>query len=406
MRGLRRLSQIAAIARTALLICAVFAASACTLSDALRNDSIYSVWTPPAPVSRTVVFATDRHADARPEFSPLSYGLHWDAEMHCGRVALTAKKYDPNFLPDGPPTSIDCDSDMGGFVHALIDAGPPTCKRALLFVHGYNQTFRSAVLRAGQLASDTQWPCAVAAFSWSSEGKFDRYAADIERSGYSVPELVTLLRATASAGLTIDIVAHSMGTRVVLSALSGLQRSCIQTGRRFVGELILAAPDISSEKFNDDFAHLLARSHACVRRVTVYASAGDTVLIASESIHGGVPRAGRNPQGDLVYVEQGPDHRIDVVDATLAPGDNVGHGYFVQSYEMMADMMWVLAGEPIAARAQKTALHEPTLFCFETETHPCNPTEGRFALHVSRERRPDWLLRAMRSLVPITSPFQ
>ena len=59
---------------------------------------------------------------------------------------------------------------MGGFAHALIDAAPP-CKRALLFVHGYNQTFRTVVLRGGQIAADTQWPCAVGVFSWSSEGK-------------------------------------------------------------------------------------------------------------------------------------------------------------------------------------------------------------------------------------------
>jgi esterase/lipase superfamily enzyme len=400
------MSQIASIARKALLLCAPLAVSACTLSDSLQHNSIYSVWTPRTQITRTVVFATDREADSRPEFAPLGYGLHWDAQMHCGQVALTAKKYDPNFLPDGSPKSLDCDSDMGGFAHALIESGQPNCKRALLYVHGYNQTFRSDILRAGQIATDTQWPCAVGAFSWSSEAKFDRYAADIERSGYSVPELAALLRATASAGVSVDIIAHSMGTRVVLSALSGLQRSCIQTKSRFVGELILAAPDISSEKYNDDFGHLLARAFPCVHRITIYASAGDMVLIGSESIHGGVPRAGRNPEADLAYVDHEPDHIVDVVDATLAPGDNVGHGYFVQSYEMLSDMMWVLAGESIALRARKTAQHEATLFCYETKTHPCNPTEGRFALHVAPDRRPDWLLRTMRSLVPITSPFQ
>jgi len=387
-----------ALLRTTLL-CAALILSACTFSDSLRHDSVYSVWTPSTLLSRTVVFATDREADGRPEFAPFGYGLHWDAAMHCGRIKLTAKRNDPNFLPDGPLETVACDSDMGGFAHALADAAP--CKRALLFVHGYNQTFRTVVLRAGQIAADTQWPCAVGLFSWSSEGKFDRYAADIERSGYSVPELASTLRAMSAAGLTADIVAHSMGTRVVLSALSALQRSCVQTGSHFVGELILAAPDVSSEKYNDDFAHLLARALPCVRRVTIYASAGDMVLIASESLHGGVPRAGRNPQGDLVYVANAPEHVIDVVDATLAPGDRTGHGYFVQSYEMMSDMMWVLAGEPISQRAAKTAAHDATVFCFNTNTQPCD----RFALSVVRERRPGWLERAWRSFVPITSPF-
>ena len=402
MRGMDR---AVTIARLATLPCVFLLLSACTFSDAQRNDQVYSVWTPKAPITRTVVFATDRQADDRGEFDPYGYGLHWDAAMHCGRITLSAKATDPNFVPDGPLETIGCNADMGGFAHALIDAAPP-CKRALLFVHGYNQTFRTVVLRGGQIAADTQWPCAVGVFSWSSEGKFDRYAADIERSGYSVPELATILRAMAAAGLGADIVAHSMGARLVLSALSGLQRSCLQTGTRFVGELILAAPDVSSEQYNDDFAHLLARARACTRRVTIYASAGDMVLIASESLHGGVPRAGRNPQGDLAYVSDAQDHAVDVVDATLAPGEAIGHGYFVQSYEMMRDMMWVLAGEPIELRARNTDAHDATVVCFATKAKPCDPSAGHFVLNVARARQPGWLERAMRSLVPITSPFQ
>jgi hypothetical protein len=72
---------------------------------------------------------------------------------------------------------------------------------------------------------------------------------------------------------------------------------------------------------------------------------------------------------------------------------------------MMIDMMWVLAGEPIAERALKTATHDATVFCYTTKTQPCEPSAGHFILNVARERRPGWLERAMRSLVPITSPF-
>ena len=61
------MSQIATIARKALLLCALLAVSACTLSDSLQHNSIYSVWTPRTQITRTVVFATDREADSRPE---------------------------------------------------------------------------------------------------------------------------------------------------------------------------------------------------------------------------------------------------------------------------------------------------------------------------------------------------
>jgi hypothetical protein len=46
-----------------------------------------------------------------------------------------------------------------------------------------------------------------------------------------------------------------------------------------------------------------------------------------------------------------------------------------------------------------------TAFCHATKTQSCDPLAGHFALNVVRERRPGWLERALRSLVPITSPF-
>jgi len=218
--------------------------------------------------------------------------------------------------------------------------------------------------------------------------------------------LIDLLRAVSATGLSINIVSHSMGARVTLSALSAMGPFCKRLGQPIVAELILAAPDVSTERYNDDFGHLLGRSADCVHRATIYASAGDMVLIASESLHGGIPRTGREPESYLQYVNGTPGHVVDVVDATLAPGDDIGHGYFVQSYEMMQDMMWVLTGEPIEKRALETKTHISTVFCYETPKQGCTPADRRYALRVSPQRRPDWLLRALRSLVPITSPFQ
>ena len=40
-----------------------------------------------------------------------------------------------------------------------------------------------------------------------------------------------------------------------------------------------------------------------------------------------------------------------------------GHGYFVLSYEMIDDMMWVLAGAPVAAARRN-------------RRHPARPTEA------------------------------
>src|SRR5258707_3600877 len=284
--------------RRAGLLCALMALGGCTLSDSLRHDDIRSVWAQPgnAVTSQTIVFATDREADG----SALGYGLHWDSDTHCGVAELKVPgAFVAGQMPRWPeaakPQTIACDdkADMDGFARAVAArAAARHCDRVLLYIHGYNQTFGTALMHIGQLATDTQWRCAAALFSWSSEGKYDRYAADIERSGYAVPELIAALRALDAAGLKIDIVADSMGARVMLTALAAL---CTRHAIPVADELLLVAPDVSAEHDNDDFGHLLAKSGPCVHRATVYASDNDLILVTSEGVHGGIPRAGRVP---------------------------------------------------------------------------------------------------------------
>ena len=384
--------------RAAILLCAGLTLGGCTLSDSLRHDDIRSVWVQPqnAVTPQTVVFATDREADP----AALGYGLHWDSAIHCGTAALTIPgAFVLGQMPHwseaklGPPLACDVKTDMDGFASAIAaQAHALNCDRVLLFVHGYNQTFKTAIMRVGQIATDTQWRCAVAAFSWSSEGKFDRYAADIERSGYAVPELIETLRALGAAGLKVEIVAHSMGARVSLTALSAL---CGRRPAPVADELLLVAPDVSAEHDNDDFGHLLAKSGPCVHHATIYASDNDLILVTSEGVHGGIPRAGRVPERDLQYVA-GHYGNADVVDASAAPGDPFGHGYFVLSYEMMDDMMWTLAGVPAERRAAPEASGGPTLSC---ALAGCG--DKHYVLRVAKDRGPDFQTRLLRALWPL-----
>lgn len=391
--------------RRAVLPCAALGLAACTLSDSLRHDDVRSVWARPdnAVAHPSVFFATDREADG----SALGYGLHWSSASHCGTVRLSIPTaFQPGATPRwagaDKPQTLDCDgkTDMAAFAQSLADAARAMhCNAVLLYTHGYNQTFRTALMHSGQLATDTQWPCVTVLFSWSSEGKFDRYAADIERSGYAVPVLIDVLRALAASGLKTDIVADSMGARVTMSALAAL---CTRRTARMADELLLVAPDVSAEHDNDDFGHLLAHGAPCIHRTTIYASENDLILVTSEGIHGGIPRAGRVPDKDLQYVE-GPYGLVDVIDASRAPGDPFGHGYFILSYEMMDDMMWALAGVAIENRAGQNAPGGPTLICANPDAMPCLGGNRRYLLKVSAEReRPDtktWLLRRLWPLI-------
>jgi esterase/lipase superfamily enzyme len=296
--------------------------------------------------------------------------------------------------PDPVLEPLGCEgpAQMTAFARAIAaDAKSRGCDRVLVIVHGFNLTFRNAMLHGAQIATDTQWPCATLLLNWSSEGLFNRYAADIERSGYAVPNLIGLLRAMKVAGLTVNVIGHSMGARMALGAAGAL----CEERRDVVDQMILAAADVSVERDNDDFGHLLKRAGRCVHRTTVYASDNDLALITSESAHGGVPRAGRVPLANLQY---GTGYgAVDVVDASLAPGAEAGHNYFVHSFEMLRDMMWVLAGTPAAQRAAA----DGTLTCSDWEGSSCAGGGGRYVLAVAPERQPDWKTRMLRRLWPL-----
>lgn len=362
--------------RTAAALCALLLGG-CTVSNALRQEPIASVWRTDAPMSRAVYFATDREAEGE------SFNLHWGGALRCGRATLAIPA-----IADGARspavTSESCD-DPGPFVRRIA-AEANGCGGLLVLVPGYNATFGGVALRAAQIALDLQWRCPVLVFSWSSEGRFNRYMADVERSGYGTPALMALLRELRTAQVKTSLVAHSMGARMALAAAAGLCRDKAV----LLDQLVLAAADVSAEKYNDDFGRLLERASGCIARTTVYASANDTALIMSESFHGGVPRIGQLP----LYVG---DHGAELVDASLAPGDIAGHGYFAASYEMLNDMMWVLAGASRADRADKGLL-----VCSEAAASGC----GHYALAVTEARHPDWTSRLLRHLWPFILPAQ
>jgi esterase/lipase superfamily enzyme len=378
--------------RLVLALGAVLALGGCALSNSLHPEPVNSVWQRDGTTTRMLFFATDR------ERAGDSFGLHWGATLRCGRAEITIPAIaQPGEGPAVHADSCDNDAALADFARRIRSAAQAAnCNRVLLVIHGFNATFGTSMLRAAQLGLDTQWTCPSLMFGWSSEGKFDRYAADIERSGYAVPALIALMQALNAAGLKVDVIAHSVGARIALGAAGAL----CQGHQGAVNEMILAAADVSAEQYNDDFGQLLKRASPCLGRTTIYASEHDMALITSESFHGGVPRAGRVPLRDLQY---GAGYgAVDVVDASLAPGDPAGHSYFTRSYEMAHDMMWVLAGTSAAGRAAKDGPAGQTLSCTGWEGSSC----GRYLLNVAREREPDWGTRLIRHVWPVIFPVQ
>jgi len=381
--------------RGAALAAACLSLSGCVLSDSLRQNNIFSVWGRPLP-PRNVFYITDREPLDR-ESEGKGFSLNWGGgAAHCGRstVAIANAGAAPAPDPKLEPVACEGEAAMAAFASQVAAAAAP-CGRVLVIVHGFNLSFRTALLHGAQAATDAQWRCATILFNWSSAALFNRYAADIEHSGYAVPLMLQLLRALGAVGLEPDILAHSMGARISLSALSAL----CQESRPVVGELILAAPDVSADSADDDFGRLLTRDARCARRTTLYASDNDLALIASESAHGGIARAGGHPARAMDYVSAAP--RVEVVDASLTTGDISGHAYFVFSYEMLDDLMWLLDG---AAQDKRAGLG--TLTCADWSGGSCAAGTGRYALKVEPARQPGLEQKLLRNVLPLVLPLQ
>src|SRR5437868_2463765 len=180
--------RIRGASRAGILAAAVMLLSGCTLSAALRHDEIRSVWGPGRALPpQLVFFATDRAPRGD------GFGEAWGGVAHCGRTLVPIANAVTQPPPDPALQPIACDGPaaMAAFANQIaVTARARGCNKVLLIAQGFNLTFRIGLLHGAQLAMDAQWPCAVVAFDWSSEGRFDRYAADIERSGYSEPVLI------------------------------------------------------------------------------------------------------------------------------------------------------------------------------------------------------------------------
>jgi len=210
-------------------------------------------------------------------------------------------------------------------------ASGPTTRPILVFVHGFNVAPDSAIATTAQVAYDLGFTGDAIAFVWPSQGKLERYWQDEESAQWAVPHLAELLQSIhdAAPDRPIDIVAHSMGTRVTCGALQRLACRTQDHPQRMIAHLVLAAADIDADIFKDQ---VVPEIRPLVGDITLYASKDDRALQTSQDIHQWV-RAGETgnwmPPGETRF------QMVDCtgIDMSRSVGDNVlGHSYYDAAY--------------------------------------------------------------------------
>ncbi|SDO68363.1 Alpha/beta hydrolase of unknown function [Paracidovorax cattleyae] len=205
-------------------------------------------------------------------------------------------------------------------------------KVVLVFIHGYNTSFVEAARRTAQLWADLRLTGIPAFFSWPSKARVFSYTVDEATVDYSekyLREFLTRLRQEVGDTQPIHLIAHSMGNRALLRVAETLQ------GKLRFGQIILAAPDVDADLFQD-----MAQVYPKIsERTTLYVSKADKPVNFSRHLHD-VGRVGAPPKFARV---QG----IDTVEVVAKTGLlQMGHSYFAEFNDLLDDMELLLKKNP------------------------------------------------------------
>jgi esterase/lipase superfamily enzyme len=212
-----------------------------------------------------------------------------------------------------------------------VDGSRSFKDQAVVFVHGYNNTFDYALYRTAQMAYDLKFDGATFLYSWPSLGDFSGYGYDRESSVQAEPYLRQYLELVLkeTGAKEVSVIAHSMGNLPLLQVLRDLGPTLGPDVR--LNQIIMAAPDIDRNVFENIAADLQKYG----RGLTLYASANDRAMQAARRVAGGIPRAGDVPLEGPIIIEG-----IDTIDVTQTSLDYLAlnHSIYAEKSALLNDI--------------------------------------------------------------------
>lgn len=256
-------------------------------------------------------------------------------------VSIPAKRPEgtvqwPKRLPPNPATEfavtrarqIDTLSEGRAWFRQHIEGG-----HALVFIHGFNNTYEDSVFRLAQIVHDSRMEATPILFTWPSRASLLGYEYDKESTNYSRTALEQSLRLLAQDPNVKDVtvLAHSMGTWLAVEAL---RQMGIRDGRipSKIKNVILASPDIDIQVFAKQFAEMGTPKP----KFTIFVSQDDRALAASSLITGRVARLGGIDPTVEPYRSRLEKADITAIDLTaVKTDDSLHHGKFAQSPQIV-----------------------------------------------------------------------
>lgn len=242
----------------------------------------------------------------------------------------------PKRLPPDPRTDFTVvepalyatDTAFVAAINRELAQRPAGDRRLLIFAHGYNNTATDGVLRLAQFVEDSSFVGVPVLFTWASAARTPRYVYDLNSALIArsrVKDIAAMASATRAE--SVDILAHSMGTLLIMEGLVDLQHAGTLGRRGTINHIMLASPDIDIDLFRSQLVQLPREIR---EKIFVLISKDDRALRASSLLAGGVPRVG------MADAEELEGLGLTVVDLSEIDNSSAGsHAKFAGSPEVV-----------------------------------------------------------------------
>ena len=274
------------------------------------------------------LFSGERGAE--PSLTDVAVSIPSDRHRAAGTVQW------PKKLPPNPQTDFSVvrvtDLPTVGDARKWLGSHKKS-RHAMVFIHGFNNTYEDAVFRYAQIIHDSGADVTPVLFTWPSRASLFDYNYDKESTNFSRTALEQTLRGLAKDPAIDDvtILAHSMGTWL---AMESLRQMAIRDGAISpkIHNVVLASPDIDVDVFAKQWSELGGKRP----KFTIFVSQDDKALALSRYISGDVQRLGAVNPASEPYRSQLQGAGITVVDLTsIKTEDRLNHGKFAENPEIV-----------------------------------------------------------------------
>ena len=201
---------------------------------------------------------------------------------------------------------------VGSFFAALEQEAARTGSREVsIFVHGFNNTFGNGLYRTAQIMHDFGLPGVGLHYAWASAAHPLGYAHDRDSALHARDGLAELLRQLTERRFTPVLLAHSLGSLVVMETLRELRIAGDDHVLDGLDGVVLFSPDIDVDVFRAQ----ARRIHPLPQPFVVFTSQRDGALQISARITGQDDRV-----GTLSTADQVAEFEITLVDVSAFEG--------------------------------------------------------------------------------------